>query len=350
VNRYKYNEVGIIGLDAILTGNNYLAGGSGVIGKIENVGRFVPAAFALKPASDSFTHSCSASFTYLGQNFTGQYIVHAISDRSNASSSITQNYTGGFAKSTVEVKLENNQIGNDDNGVALYKKHDDFIDSNSNHRFTDVTGAWANGIYTVNSANFTLKRDSQVDGAFSDVQFVLMAADGETTRFTELINKNENPDVNNLSSTCIGTACTGVTLGAINNFRYGRVVLENNYGSELEDILVPMKVEYWDNTIGSFRLSNLDSCTDYNLADLTIEPSYSKSGVDATFIFGQYPTGGGLKLDAPNVNGSTQVEFNVFDYLQFDWKPLIAGDENPTANIQFGRYRGNDRVISWREQ
>ncbi|SFB77477.1 LamG domain-containing protein [Pseudoalteromonas denitrificans] len=350
VNRYKYNEVGIIGLDAILTGNNYLAGGSGVIGKIENVGRFVPAAFALKPASDSFTHSCSASFTYLGQNFTGQYIVHAISDRSNASSSITQNYAGGFAKSTVEVKLENNQIGNDDNGVALYKKHDDFIDSNSNHRFTDVTGAWANGIYTVNSANFTLKRDSQVDGAFSDVQFVLMAADGETTRFTELINKNENPDVNNLSSTCIGTACTGVTLGAINNFRYGRVVLENNYGSELEDILVPMKVEYWDNTIGSFRLSNLDSCTDYNLADLTIEPSYSKSGVDATFIFGQYPTGGGLKLDAPNVNGSTQVEFNVFDYLQFDWKPLIAGDENPTANIQFGRYRGNDRVISWREQ
>ena len=58
-----------------------------------------------------------------------------------------------------------------------------------------------------------------------------------------------------------------------------------------------------------------------------------------------------LRLNAPGLNqyGSLRVEVIVPSWLQFDWDGDGSVDL-PTATATFGRYRGSDRVIFWREQ
>jgi len=357
-NKYTYSEVGIINLNAAIDGGNYLSSTETIQGEITNIGRFVPAAFTLATNPiPIFNQSCNAAFTYFGQSFTSQYSINAISNTSNLNS-ITLNYTGDFAKSTMSIKVENNQVGTDFDSNALYRSHDEFEDTNSVHRLTQPSpsgaGTWNNGIFTSAGSNFELNRDTSPDGPYTNVQFVLMLDDGEspTINITELFNRDENPDANNLppNSACtIDDSCSGLVIGGVSEFKYGRVTLENSYGSELEEIRVPMKVESWDNLTNTFKLNDADNCTDYALVDLVTSPIHSKSGSSGTFKSGEYDTGEGLFLDAAGSDVAIDVEFNVPAYLMFDWNN-DGLDENPSSVIQFGRYRGNDRIIYWREQ
>ncbi|MGB1298977.1 MAG: DUF6701 domain-containing protein, partial [Psychrobium sp.] len=60
---------------------------------------------------------------------------------------------------------------------------------------------------------------------------------------------------------------------------------------------------------------------------------------------------GRLLIPASNLSGELPMEMDVPTWLRFDWdnNPATA-DTNPSANAVFGRYRGNDRVINWRER
>jgi MSHA biogenesis protein MshQ len=39
------------------------------------------------------------------------------------------------------------------------------------------------------------------------------------------------------------------------------------------------------------------------------------------------------------------------DYLNYDWNNNLSinQDDKPSATITFGQFRGNDRIIHWRE-
>ena len=47
-------------------------------------------------------------------------------------------------------------------------------------------------------------------------------------------------------------------------------------------------------------------------------------------------------------NGSLRVSANVDGYLEFDWDGN-GSDEDPYGIATFGIYRGDDRIIFWRE-
>jgi len=197
-----------------------------------------------------------------------------------------------------------------------------------------------------NTAKLIRLTNGTPDGRYLGVNLILKVNDPDSS---PLLNMDQDPEVEAACTT--GVDCTGQTLNTgVLDFRYGRVNLANSYGSELENILVQMKVEYWDAVSSAFTLNDLDTtCTAYSATNLTPTPDYGKSGADGNFTAGQYAPGAGLYLNAPNINTSIGVVFTVDDFLKFDWDNDNV-DDNPSSTIQFGRYRGNDRVIYWREQ
>ena len=70
-------------------------------------------------------------------------------------------------------------------------------------------------------------------------------------------------------------------------FRYGRLLVENAYGSEFEDLDIGIGIEYYDGT--NFVVNDADSCTAIGLTftDLTIPTA------QLDFVAGSYEDYGG---------------------------------------------------------
>ena len=62
-----------------------------------------------------------------------------------------------------------------------------------------------------------------------------------------------------------------------------------------------------------------------------------------------------LFFSAPLKQGALEWEYEVPVWFKFKWDALDGQadgnfyDDNPTATLNFGLYRANDRIISWRE-
>lgn len=135
------------------------------------------------------------------------------------------------------------------------------------------------------------------------------------------------------------------TLGEI---RYGRLELDNVYGPETGDpLLMPFKATYWDGT--RFVTNTDDSCSPWATSDITVT---DPEGVMAELadLSGELEQGSAAPLElVPTGNrGEAILEWDVPVWLQDDWNQddtLV----NPRATATFGVYRGNDRIIYWRE-
>ncbi|WP_042146897.1 MULTISPECIES: DUF6701 domain-containing protein [unclassified Pseudoalteromonas] len=323
----KYNEVGLLNLD--IRDSNYGDDSILVDGDAINIGRFIPDHFTRLTSKTKV--KCS-SFNYMEQPFKVNYDIAA---RSLNGTNITQNYIGDFAKGVVSLHIENEG--------ANYKNAE-YFGSRLSVQAPSPTWALGHTILTGDDTA-TLAKAATPDGHFNMADIIMTIIDSDGVEFIA-DDLDQNPTLPNPS------VYTGTKLGSTIDLRYGRLILENSYGSELEDILVPLKAEYWDYITNEFKYNTLDGCTGYlqaNLNPLAPNGSHVVLGVDGTLTSGGYPTGFGLSLEKSNVVKSVEVEYSVPAYLQFDWK----GDSsqlNPRATIQFGRYRGNDRVIYWREQ
>ncbi|NNC54437.1 MAG: hypothetical protein HKO07_01805, partial [Pseudomonadales bacterium] len=104
----SFSEVGIIQLDAQLTGGNYLASGSNLGGTLVNLGRFTPASFAVSAVV--INEACAAgAFSYMGEVFRATYNLEA----QNTAGGTTANYRGAF------IKLDASQGSIDYGAIAL---------------------------------------------------------------------------------------------------------------------------------------------------------------------------------------------------------------------------------------
>ena len=141
------------------------------------------------------------------------------------------------------------------------------------------------------------------------------------------------------------------------DIRYGRLVVENAYGPENRDLPMPVTAEYWD---GAAFVKNLDdSCSallrDAGVLDGVLPTAVAEPIVTTPLVSGE----GVLLLSAPGVSGTTELRLDLNDdglgeptlnlpWLQFDWDGTgVATD--PTGLATFGRFRGHDRIILWRE-
>ncbi len=340
-NTYNYSEVGIIGLDAVLTDGDYLTGGN-IQGKIENVGRFVPDHFKL--TSSTVTEAC-AGFTYMGQELNVQYTLQA----QNSANVKTANYmydgvdaTKNFAKAGSAYFIENDMVSD-------HVKASEFIKtSDSSTRLSMPMQNWLNGEINYDQQVKLLRNDT-VDGPYTDIDLMIKLTDPDSS---VLQNLDQDPEVLGTGSPSNSKKLNSTPL----EFRYGRLAMQNTYGSAFNKMQLPLRLEYWDGN--EFRLNQLDNCSTYSLNISQVSPvspvlTFNINGTNPyTFALGAYKNTEGIFVESlsTELQGVFTLEYTATpDWLKFDWQ----GDNsqlNPQGIVQFGRYRGNDRVIFWKEQ
>jgi MSHA biogenesis protein MshQ len=143
--------------------------------------------------------------------------------------------------------------------------------------------------------------------------------------------------------------------------RWGRLALQNAYGSEQVALPMPFRAEYFNGS--AFVTNTQDSCTglastllqltDKNGNDYPVEtPIPVGTGTDtstatsnAAFVSGE----AGLRFSAPGSEGFIDVraDLSSLPWLLFDWKGV--GPEGPTARATFGIYKSRPGIIYRRE-
>jgi MSHA biogenesis protein MshQ len=175
-----------------------------------------------------------------------------------------------------------------------------------------------------------------------------------------------------------------MALGGTQEFRYGRLALQNAFGSELLDLAVPLQTEYFDAASGSFVTNGADNCS--TVANVALDANLDGAdGLDAgetcvqdsgdplTDLSGANACPAAAPAGEAFVEPAAAGSFNLFlqapgagnegivgitatpdaAWLQFDWdgdgilEPL--GDDTITAIATFGIYQGSERIIYMRE-
>ncbi|MEQ8486587.1 MAG: LamG domain-containing protein [Pseudomonadales bacterium] len=329
-----FDEVGSISLGASLLDGDYLGAGP-VGGPLSGaVGRFRAAAFDV--IGDAVTAACGA-FTYLDQPQLGLRLrLQAL----NAAGDVTQNYDAGLLSGVVA-------------GVSYAaESDDDGVDLGG--RLAAVGGSWRNGEIVVDRADLSMARLAVPDGPFESLQLSVRVVDALDA--VTLLGLDQNP----LGSGDCGGAgnCSHRGLGAPTRMRYGRLAVLPALGPENEDLDVALRAQYFDG--GGFVAHPADACTGYAAAAVALSDFDGNLNPGETAVIGPVGlallAGGGsdpanpLRLSAPGFgnDGSVVVTVDAPTWLEFDWQG--TGQADPGARAAFGRHRGHDRIIFWREQ
>lgn len=338
----SWSEVGIIDITVMLEDYLSLAGsGIDIVGNSNNIGRFYPHHFTL--TASSLTNSCGV-FSYMGQTGAGNEIdISYTLQAQNAGGGITLNYNDAFAKATIALIAENN------NDAGNYQA-----------RLTNYNStSWANGEYLYSDGGSFIRAPSGLpDGPYQDLQIGIKLSDNDAN-VSDVSGLDMRSDT---STNCsdVGIAdCDGKLLGSNLDLRFGQLKLGNVFGPETYDLDMVVQTEYYNDT--SFVLNTDDSCT--NLLDTTpqlapVALSWTGNlGVGETTpnIITNITAGTGvIRFDASNVgnDGSVIYQYDTNTYLPWldtENVGVLNYADKPFGKITFGQYRGNDRMIYWRE-
>ena len=365
-----WDEVGIMHLDTTLS--NYLGSAQDVLGNVCNVGRFYPNNFVINNiilTNRSDIAACPDPFTYMAENFSISYDLQATS--LNPPGTVTQNYIGLFAKLDPAVLADMN-YGATDAGNNLTARLG-----------VASAGVFAAGIAPV-TATLSLLRNAVPDGVYNNIQLGIVPADSDGATLL--------PSA--LDLTLDGGPSTHSLLGQT-DIRYGRLNLQNNFGSELLTLTMPLTAEYYLDATAEFITNVDDSCTTRAPANVLLyndqevkagravgNPVININGGNNTTLTGISPFIGGqatMTFTAPGVEGYVDVEVQTPGWLQSSIDGIdqgiqgpglhcnpalavsdpafIAGcvadgnivDEIPLSRGNFGIFKGSDNIIYMRE-
>ncbi|WP_220460822.1 MULTISPECIES: DUF6701 domain-containing protein [unclassified Colwellia] len=360
----QYSEVGLLNLD--LQDSNYGNAGIVIDATDINIGRFIPDHFTQTVAEHgAFMAVCdtATTFAYSGQKNaandsmgTISYAINpvfAITAR-NKQGAITQNYyedNQGSANDYMKLSTANVSItaptldqtttGVDNNKLPLTANMTAGILS-QNDLTAQPTVALPKGVlhYQLSeSDNFFYNRsaNTKVPPFNSDINF-------STTTIIDT-------DTVNVTST-VDASPSGVEI------RFGRLVLQNSFGPETSDLPQPMQIEHL--TDNGFIVSSDNNCVSYDtnkitLSNISLDPAFTGvlpdpelAAAKGDFIAGKTRT---IKLAAPGAphQGQIRVSYDALDWLKYDWNLNGEYEDDPSAVASFGQFRGNDRIISWKE-
>lgn len=353
ISNQTISEVGVFQI-AAQASPNYLGTASSLnipIGYSANIGRFVPDRFLI--SNVSVIPACGG-FSYMDQLFPMSMELSAL----NIAGDITKNYFPPFSLATAKLVGENNN-----NGVDLQSRLS---------ALPIKADSWNQGVATVDAsyqANFSrvtpnVATNLYQDGPFELLDIGVQLMDNDP-RPNGLYSYVASPDMDAASTgTC--TNCNAKKIST-QTLRHGRVVMDNTYGPETEILRMPTRAEYWNGS--SWALNTADNCTTavyalgsqvdnsalgYNFdPDLVAGQSVVRSGGTATFQAGQFEllwqavTTSGLPY-----RGQVTAPLDVPTWLEWYWNwngvsPTAVTE--PRASAYFGRYRGHDKIIYWRE-
>jgi len=303
------------------------------------IGRFVPDHFSL--VSSSITPACN-SFTYMGETFVISYTLEA----QNGVDEVTTNYhysaSNNYAKaSDISLAAEYIPVG----GITSE-------DLSSRVSILYDPSLWLNGGYQLTNSDVLFNRASSADGAYDGLELGIKVVDSDAV----VLSARDMLASDNTNSACVATDCLEAKIGTT-NIRFGRLKMDNAYGSELIELSSPLYTEYFN---GSFFVRNTaDNCTAITLAQLrfngNVNPEVTVSSGASTATLANIPVASGqagLAFSAPNAGNTGSIDISVnslFNWLKFDWDGDGHHDNTPTARVTFGIYKGNQKQIYFRE-
>ncbi len=362
-NEVSWNEVGILQLRAALSDAQYLGFASSVDvnskiavnGNVDSalalVGRFIPDHFTIK--DHNVTHrsdlSCSIpGFTYMGEPAELTVRLQA----RNMAKAVTENYIGDFAK----LNSWTSDPLSDEINVAVV---DAVANTNLTPRFAVSDGAsfdW-NSERGKLSANFVINRAAAPDGSLLTAFAINPIDDDGVGMLTESLNIDVNGDSSEDHARL-------TKVDDSEQFRFGRIRINNAFGPETRELPVTMSVEYFEAGKG-WKIANDDSCTRLLNSELVVDDGgdfdATVGGGTSTAEPGFVIPGGfafnkgdaGLKFSAPGSGNVGEFDLGTslanYPWLQFDWNGDGSYNNDPIGVITFGQYRGNDHIIYWRE-
>lgn len=341
---FAWDEVGIITLTPAVADGDYLGAGTVTGTASGNVGRFIPFDFSVVTNAPELAPACGR-FTYLGQPFSYDTAPVITVTARNAGGVKTANYTGDFWKldnSSLSGKSYLAATGTLD--ISLLPAVDPVIVDNGDGTGT-LTFSSGGGLGFVRSTPevpFDAEISLQIDVQDSDS--VAFAA---------------NPAAFGSASAGNGIDFSIDPLDAtqqLKQMRFGRMYLQNAYGSELVPLQLPLRAEYYD--ASGFVTNTDDGCSSYDGTLATLgnyqlnlnDPETTVSGA-GSLIAGLSDSTNPLQLSAPGAtnDGSVDVTLPVEFWLRYDWDGDGSHDNDPTGRGSFGIYSGNPRMIYTRE-
>lgn len=319
-----------------------------------DTGRFVPDDFDVKWNDPQFETACVGGdqpFTYLGQpffyrpdtndDFNPQATVTAINEDDNP----TVNYTGNLFKLTSASFDQNYVIGGSPPGVSA-------VGSLPAPDVTDNGDGSGTATFRVEPDGIKVDRPADRTVAEFEAEIAL-----QTNISDEDINGGVEFSGNaaqvgaKTSGDGIDFYANGLVEQANKTMRYGRLRLENAVGSERLPLPVPVRVEYFDASLGGsggFVRNTDDTCTDATDNDIVLDPDTFTSVDSVEIDAGK----GEIKLDAPEAPGLVGVTFELgpsLPWLRPDTDDDGQFDDDADATASFGRFGGEDRQIYLRE-
>lgn len=338
----NFSEMGVFTVNA--GGNAYLSA-SLPSNTSNNIGRFYPKDFHVVASTPAIYDNGNTGFTYIGQL-----------ENDNITGAISYLTPPTF---TYVVRGFNNQILN--NYLTPFNA-------------IPVASVTASSSILGNSSTLTLTSGfnvGSITGPNSSDQFIYQFSANDHFVFDRDANSFINEFTNDIQLTLnsFAMAVDGVDLstasyeinGSGGLMRYGRIQIDNAFGPETLAVPQLFHTQFYNGQ--DFIDNNLDSGTTYDLADVNaitvidlgdsgnplLNTDSSISGVLGNI--GNFTAG---KLNAQwsaTVNGhygTYQFKYTVPSWLKYEWDG-IAGDDDPTAQVTFGQYRGHDKIIYWKE-
>ncbi len=342
-----FDEVGIIEIKAEVTDGKYFSKTADKTATSQSysqpVGRFSAAKFMFNSGTLASACTTGLDFAYMEQNFTGEFTFTPQSKNNNT----LQNYHSGFNKLTI-------------GDFEFYAR-----DNNTGALLTDRLAAtvnslsWSGSTGTAN-ATFNIARASAPDGPYTTV--------GVSTYFNDMDNSNLKNASKNTDGDGDGSAESALIEAT--ELRFGRLRLGDAHGPETYRLNVPLVVEYWQNP--DWLINEDDSCTVLPLTAIHYPSGTANASANRTVTLGGGSTvgqyaglGAGVvpfiageiehSFSAPGVGNvgsfNTFIDLTTFPWLQYDWNAdgSYTDSQTPDNHVNFGSYRGHDRMIFWQE-
>lgn len=259
-----FGHGGLLGGSGVPADPN-VADGSGKIGcyfgsaQSAYFGRFIPDHFALTAgaiADRSALSACTSSFTYMGEAMTPTFTLTA----QNAANGTTLNYTGAYARLDIPSQLGRAAI--DDPAAPAVRTPVPVCGATPAHpcmTLASASGTFVNGVAAGVLAPLTVHRGSAPAAPFTAFKVAVNPVDADGVKLASY----------NLDATSVTAGVANHGLVDTSIVRYGRMNIDNAYGSELLKLSMRVSAEYWN---GSRWLGNtLDNCTPLAASDFSMD-------------------------------------------------------------------------------